>query len=551
MKQHFFLLRRLIAILISCTFFGHVQSKSPRLTVVIVIDQFAHHYLEKIKPHISGGIHTMLTKGIIYNNAYMPHFNPSTAAGHTTMSTGAFPKTHGIIGNGWLDEEGRKVKHEKMHAGPKFAVFSPTGLYPHGHAPHHIMVDNFSDQFMLADKPNQRRQVFSFAHKPRAAIGMGGKLGKTIWFDYKGRQFTSSKAYFNTLPEWVKTFNSKYLTEKIPQAIIWKLFHKDPLAYNFYDVQNYNFADHPFSLIDTPFKNINNEDNGTYSELYIKTPSANQHILDLAQTCIEKHLSKNKNDKFLLWISMGPLDPVGHYYGPWSRETLDMIYHLDWQIDQFMKFLEKKVDPKEILYVLTADHGVMPIPELMQKRGYHNAYRIISYELTKKINEHIKKKHGVENVMQRFLNSTYYLNRKVFDGLSKEKQKKITVSVKAFLEAQPGIMKVWTDDEAANLTPEPYSIDFFFKNQIYKGRSGEFIIKYTPYSVITRHEKGTSHRSPYEYDTHVPLSIYQKGVRQNKSIDQKVYMTQLANTLAKICETAKPSASQADPLPGI
>jgi predicted AlkP superfamily pyrophosphatase or phosphodiesterase len=558
----------------------HVESKPPKLTVIFVIDQFAYHYIPKIKPHLTGGINELFKKGIFYKNAYVPHSHPSTACGHVTLATGTVPKTHGIIGNGWPTSTGKTVKYEKLGVGPEHAVFSPNGLYNYSKSAKNIMVDGLSDQFKRHNLPWRhnppcRHNVFAISHKSRAAIGIAGKLGKAIWFDYNGRQFTSSKAYFKKLPTWIKNFNKKYMADKIPETLTWKTFYKEnqpaeaqPPMYDFCNALSYKFAAHPFSLLNRPFnkikswikstcslKNIDARkavSHGDYSKLYIKTPHANQHLLDLAKACLEKNLT---NDQFILWLSLSPLDPLGHYYGPDSKETIDLLYHLDWQIKQFMKYLHKKVPPKDILYVLTADHGVMPIIEILQKRGtashegMKNTHRIDEKKIIEKLNKYIKDRHNTKNVISHYANSCFYVNKKVFYNSKKETRAEIAKTVKTVLKKEPGIKEVWTFDELNKLNVEPGSIDSFFKNQIYKNRSGEFICKCHPYCTITKHAFGTHHRTPYEYDTHVPLVIYRKGVLQKKTIVEKVFTTQIASRLAKILDIPKPPASTVKPLP--
>jgi predicted AlkP superfamily pyrophosphatase or phosphodiesterase len=498
-----------------------IECKKPKLTVAFVIDQFAYHYIDKVRPHLTGGIRDLLKKGVFYTNAYMPHAAPSTSSGHVTLSTGTYPKTHGVVGNKWLNREDKIERYEKLGV---------------------------------------KKQYKEFA-KPRSSVGLAGKLGRAIWFDYKGRQFTTSKAYFLNFPSWLNLFNQQYLAGKIPEALRWTQFHPKSLdAYNFYDITNYKFASHPFTLINNPLDTIDyrpNDNlhrplhNGDYSELYIKTPHASQHLLDLASACLDEHLEKKSNDQLLLWISLSPLDPLGHYYGPNSKEAIDMIYHIDWQIKQFMKRVAKKIASKNVLYLLTADHGVMPIPELLQEKGMTNSIRINEPELRKKLNQYIEQKHHVSDVIAHFSTPTFYVNKNIFYRLSKEKKLIIARSIKTFLKKQPGIKEVWTPEELKNLQVEPNSINSFYKNQFYKGRSGEFICKTHPYCAITKHKSGTHHKTPYEYDTHVPLALYHKGKIEKKTIRERVCMTQVANTIAKILEIQKPSASVADPLPGV
>ena len=102
-----------------------VIAQAPKVSVVFVIDQFAHHYLRKIQPNLRGGIKFLLDNAVVYNQANYPHAGPSTAVGHTALSTGCFAKDHGVIGNKWC------AKGEKIRVATK-----------------HIMVDGISDQFL-------------------------------------------------------------------------------------------------------------------------------------------------------------------------------------------------------------------------------------------------------------------------------------------------------------------------------------------------------------------------------------------------------------------
>lgn len=520
-------------------------SKAPKLTVVFIIDQFAYHYIEKLKHNLIGGIKHLVSNGVFYKNAYMPNGAPSTSAGHAIISTGTYGKTSGIIGNGWLDKANEKTAYESLDIDKKYAVFSPYGLYKHAKAPSNILVDTLSDQFVLKSKPGQDYKSFAISLKSRAAIALAGKLGKAIWFDEDSCQFTSSRAYFEELPSWVKSFNKKHLDMEKIKELEWRRFHKDNIfAYNFKDIKNYDFARSNFNIIGEKISNCGEDYIGTY----VKTPHANKHLLDLAKECLEKNIGRKKGDKFILWISLSSLDKLGHCYGPDSQEAIDMIYHLDWQIDQFMKYIEKKLNPQKILYTLTADHGIMPIVEILKGRGISGIRRINKNKLMNKINNQIEKKHKIKNVALRFVNPQIYLNKKPLKSLSKKRKDQIKKDIKKILINEPGILKAWTYKELSNEKTESGSIDSFFKNQLFKGRSGQIICKTAPYSVITN-KMGSQHKTPYEFNTHIPLVIYRKNHIYGKHVKEKVLMTRLANTLAKILKVSKPAASTFEPLP--
>lgn len=540
---------KFITLLLTFLIFGYQQlhsQTSPKLTVVIVIDQFAYHYIPKLKHHFKYGMKTLLDEGIVYENAHHPQGAPSTPVGHATFNTGTFAKDHGVVFGEWYDENGNNVKWEDDDS-PDAAVFSKDGLYDFGKSTKNLMVDTLADQFVLKSEPSKKHKSISLTHKTYSALAMAGHLGKAIWFDFKTGYFTSSKAFYEKLPNWVDQFNKEKKIDELTQTS-WKLLYpKNSNAYNFKYINNYDDAGYKSSLIKEPQK-FGPSNNSDFS-FYEKTPGANQLLLDLAKKCIDTKFKKDVN--LLLWISLGSLDSIGHDYGPNSFEIIDMIYHLDKQIGDFMQYAQKTVGDKNVLFVLTADHGVPPIPEIMHKDGYKNSIRIQTKPLIEEMNKLIENKYQISDIVIGFKKIHFFLNIKKLATAGYQKKNQILRDLKKFLQKQPGMKKVWTDEELNRAVFEPYQLEYFFQQQRYPGRSGQLICQPEPYCVLTTYETGTSHRTPYEYDTHVPLIIYKKGDYQKKIIQKKVWLPQLPVTLAKILKVQKPSASTFDILPGV
>jgi len=540
-----------IAFLISTTLFA----KPPKLTVVIVIDQFAYHYIEKLSPHFKYAFKILEKNGINYSRAYHPHGTPATATGHATLSTGATASCHGVVLNGWQDTEDDSVDFGDDDS-PGAYVFSPNGLYDYGLSAKHLMIDNLSDQLMLnAQAPKYAHKAFALSLKSRAAIGLAGKLGKAIWFDPHAKQFTSSKAYFEKPPEWLTKFNKKHNISKI-EKIEWKLFHtKDNDAYKFENIHNYKYASDETPLAGQVLmvKNDAQADpkNDFDDTIFAKTPLANKTLLDLGANCISKNLPQSKNGQMLLWISLSSLDMIGHVYGPSSLEIIDMIYHLDKQIYDFMEFAQDFVGRKNVLFVLTADHGVAPIIDILKDKNEHLAFKLSDKEITAEMNELIEKKYGITKIIKSFKTSQFYLNKEIAKGLPKEQKKAILQDLKVLLLSKAGIKNAWTAEELDKKTFHKDQLENFFKNQLYPARSGDLICMTAPYCNISKYDHGTNHRTPYECDTHVPLFLYQASTHKKKTFNSTVYVTQLAGTLAKIMEISLPSGANKKLLPGI
>lgn len=68
----------------------------------------------------------------------------------------------------------------------------------------------------------------------------------------------------------------------------------------------------------------------------------------------------------LLAIGLSATDLVGHLYGPFSQESRAALADLDEAIGELLAALEKRLGRDRVAVVLTADHGVLPLPEWAQ-----------------------------------------------------------------------------------------------------------------------------------------------------------------------------------------
>ena len=521
----------------------------PRITIIIVVDQFAYDYIQKIEPHLRGGLRHLLHHGIVYKNAYYPHGTPTTAPGHAGLNTGAYPSYHGMIGNNWWDFAGNKIGADDDSA-DRAAVFAPNGqLYDYGKSPHFMMADGISDQFMLSQNGCQERYVYSLSLKSRSSIMTAGYLGKAVWFDENSGNFTSSKAYFDQLPAWLDRFNSRAWHKSLC-SISWKLmFHPKSCAYAFHDPASYTYASRTNALAGKTIA-MSSKENEPY-DLFMRTPQANELLFDLAQSCIDAHVHYCGNEQLLLWLCLSPLDKVGHEYGPDSREALDMLYHLDCQLEEFMHCITKRLKRRDFLFVLTADHGISMISELMRERGFGGAQRISVTTVIEDLNTISHTHYGLKDLVVAFQNGQFYLNRDHLHSLEVKKQRGLLKHFKHYLNATGLFKHVWTDSELEHGCFEPNSYESFFQHQYFRGRSGNIIVQPLPNKPLIEYHNGATHRTPYEPDTHVPLILYQKSYHEKRVVFDKVWTLQLANTLAHILHIPQPSASPFAILPGI
>lgn len=520
--------------------------QAPKLTVVLVIDQCAYHYFPKLKNNFRYGFKELLEKGIVYTKAIHPHGIPETTTGHHCISAGCYPKDHGGVTNQWIDYNGEKI-HFEADNNPDAAII-PQDKKGGGKSSRNTMVDNLSDQFLQFTSQQNPAKVFALSMKSYPAISMAGKMGKALWFDENRGIFISSKMYFEALPPWVDAFNKK--TRPSFATYQWKpAFDLRAPEYNYPLIRNYEFAGAPESYLNQFPLKINPKGEPRYFVL-VRTPFANSMLLDLAKECINQNLDLQTDERMLLWVSLSQLDLLTHLFGPDNIEPIDTLYQLDRQIADFMTFLQRKVGASNCLLVLTADHGIAPIPEIQQKKGFPSAKRIMANQLIKDMNNEVERTLGIVDIVKTFEPNSFRLNYAIFSSLPQAKKTAVLDVLVAFLKHYPGIKNAWTYQELATKNVRLRQFAGFYKTQLFSGRIGDIICLPAPYCQITHYPTGTSHQTPYNYDTHVPLILYQPNKIRPQIIRQQVLMPQLPVTLAKLLHISEPSASDFEALPG-
>lgn len=533
---------------------GHKQAKNDpaQLTVIMVLDQCGHWQLERLKPFFKHGFKELFENGIVYEHAVHPHGIPSTSAGHNSLSTGTLPKDHGAVDNDWMDLRGNNILYGTDTRSSARLFVKHGNDYEasttKGASCHHTIVDGLSDQFVSSSSKHTPRKSFSFSLKMRSAVATAHELGKAIWFDEDEGIFTSSKAYYHdNLPSWVQAFNKTHLISRT--SCDWPLqFNENAPAYQFPFTHDYSHAETPVQLAGTKKLSVGLNSKHKY-RLYCSSPQASRDVLQLALNCIEHVLDEQDRTQMLVWVCLSNIDTIGHKYGPDSLESIDLLYHIDQQLGSFMQAVRAIVGSENVLFALTADHGSESIPEISIKKGFSQARRIFTPTIVQEMNNLIEKKFNISNLVLPATASLFFLNQTIFRKLPLDQRKQILITLKDYLVALPGVKEAWTCHELATTYFEPYDIRQFYKNLLFKERCPDLICQPLPHVQFSRFATGTSHDTPYDYNTHVPLIIHQKGAFQRTHVHKRVWIPQLPVTIAHLLKLPQPSASSYEMLP--
>jgi predicted AlkP superfamily pyrophosphatase or phosphodiesterase len=144
--------------------FASAYQASPKLVVILIIDQFRGDYLERYHDEFGpGGFRTFTDRGAYFPACYYDYANTRTAPGHATIGTGTYTSGHGILANEWW--VGKRMLSSVDDESTKLVGIEGDAM---GASPHNLLADTLGDELRLATQGNSR--VFGISLKDRAAI---------------------------------------------------------------------------------------------------------------------------------------------------------------------------------------------------------------------------------------------------------------------------------------------------------------------------------------------------------------------------------------------
>jgi hypothetical protein len=137
-----------------------------------------------------------------------------------------------------------------------------------------------------------------------------------------------------------------------------------------------------------------------------------------------------------------------------------------------------------------------------------------------------------------------HFNTGLMETLGLERAKLIQLC-RQFLEKNPDVLQV-VDTRNAAIAPLPANLRERIVNGYNPQRSGDlFIVSKSGY--VDGFATGTSHGVLYNYDAHIPLLFWGKGI-QHKTVNTPTYMTDIAPTISTLLGIQMPSGSIGKPI---
>lgn len=525
------------------------ERKRPKLAVLVVFDQMRGDYPQKWRELFSsGGFARVEKEGVWFTNCHYPYANTMTAAGHASMVTGCPPAEHGIVANSWYD----RSKRDSLAAisDDEFPIVTTTGVGKSGAAPTRRLQQSIGDALM--EQTNGKAKVVSISIKDRAAILMAALRSLLcLWVDSNTGQAITSRFYTGELPTWVRKYNQ----QKPADALFgktWSRLRAD------LDYKKFSGED------DFPYEGVGIKQGRTFPHdltgglkepgpkfynAMANSPYGNELILNLAREAILREKLGQDDTPDLLCLGFSSNDYVGHCWGPDSQEVLDMTLRSDLILESLLQFLDQEIGRGEYVVVVCSDHGVCPLPEFRKAAGKNGGGRIAPKSLTSGAQKFLNDTFGkgkdhpwIEDVSSGMI----YLNQGTLKEMNLESAE-VEKALCDWFSKQEGIQACFSRSEMLTSRSFADPVKQMVRNSFHPQNSGDVLPVLEPYYLLsdplTPGKTGsytTTHGTPHDYDTHVPLMVFGAVLKPGQR-DDRVTPLAVAPILAEALSIRPPS----------
>ncbi|HEV8074765.1 MAG TPA: alkaline phosphatase family protein [Candidatus Acidoferrum sp.] len=511
----------------------------PKLVVLLVVDQMRGDYVDKFRGQWTGGLKRLLTEGAWFRAAAFPYAATETCPGHSSISTGSFPASHGMVANAWWDREQQKMVTCTSDPNAKNMAYAG-GSTKGGDSAWRMEVPAFAEELKFQTAGNTG--VVTFSLKARSAITLAGHKNAdpdtrrtVLWFDDTTGAWVTSDQYGTT------AFAEEYIKRHPVNADYDKTWSLAlPRERYLYDEEATGAATVTGWAGTFPHPLRGKAANGAPDEAFYQqweaSPFADAYLTSMAKAAITALKLWNTGETDFLGISYSSLDLVGHRFGPRSWEIQDMLAQLDKDLGELFNHLDKEIGRGNYVVALSADHGVAPIPVDMQKTGV-DAGVLSLPELQSRIEKALEPLNYTKPVVARMAGNEVYFSEGVYGRLKADPP-----AMKAVLDAistMPGVAAVYRAEELDNGTTPIAQTRKAAVLSYFAGRSGDLYLLQKPYWLLdsspegSKRLTGTSHGTPYNYDQHVPVLFMGFGIQPGEYFEAAT-PADIAPTLAAL-----------------
>jgi len=484
----------------------------PKLVVMIVVDQMRADYVEKFRGEWTSGFERLLEQGAWFRAAAYPYAATSTCVGHATISTGAFPDSHGMISNSWWDRDTQKMVSCTSDPNVKNVAYGG-GSTKGGDSAWRMQLPAYAEE--LKFQTGGATRVVTFSLKARAAITMAGHKGDAAtWFDGSSGAWVTSSPY-GTMP-FIEDFVKKHPVAE-DYGKTWSLslpatsyLYEDKSAGALPPDGWSNSFPHPLHG-----KEGSTAADEVFYQQWSTSPFAETYLTKLALAAVDSLGLGKSGATDYLGVSYSSVDYVGHAFGPRSREIQDILVRLDKDLGELFTHLDQKVGRANYVVAFSSDHGVVPIPEEMQKAGV-DAGVLNLVDLKDRLEKALEAFNYSKPAISRITGWEIYFSQGIYGQLRQD-----PAAMRAVIDAAlttPGVFTVYRAEDLNGGSKSILETRTAMELSYFAGRSGDLFVVPKPYWLLDSTAAGktrgyaTGHGTPYNYDQHVPIFLMGYGI---------------------------------------
>jgi hypothetical protein len=515
------------------------RARGVSLIVMVSVDQMVPWQLERLAPWLDGGLGRFAREGRSFSDAALRHGDTETGPGHASYGTGLHPTRHGIVSNDWFAVEGRSGTY--CCADPEARKVSFAGVHDErASSARNLRARGIADFLEAADP---RARTLAISSKDRSAIGMSGvRADLCLWWDRRRGGFVTSTWYARELPGWAAACSVDWIERlraagfadswrcELPEDFEGSGTSLDECEGEWGRPGQRAFP-HP-----VPAAGEGAERAALAGWVY-DGPAGDVLVLDLARRAVEA-LELGRDDAVdLLAVSLSSCDTVGHAYGPRSVEVTDVLLRADRELERLFDLLDERVGRERWIASLSADHGVLELPEALAARGLP-ARRISGRTVRDSIDA------ARAQVAERFGRDFYLASNSRGIRLSWAAMKEAGADAGEVRRAYAAAMGLhggeWlehalTFDElravAREGAPAPELVRLE-ANSFDQERTCDVVLLCKRWCLVGV-AAGTTHGTPYPYDRAVPLAFYGPGFAKGTSREPAASVDALPTLLAR------------------
>jgi predicted AlkP superfamily pyrophosphatase or phosphodiesterase len=478
-------------------------SRAPRLVVLLVVDQMRADYVDRFGGEWQAGLERLVSTGARFRLAEYPYANTVTCAGHSTISTGTLPSTHGMILNSWFDRStGKNTTCTEDGSVTNIGYGRPV---QGGDSLVHMRTSTLADELRAQLDPPGHALAVSL--KARSAATLGGHRPDAVaWFDDSG-VWTTSTAFSKAPVPVLSAFMSAHPVGQ-DFGKTWERLR--PLsAYQFEpSAVGVSAPEGMTAAFPHELRGASDHPDATFYQQWQSSPYSDEYAATMALATARALKFDSIGSTNLLAISFSALDKVGHDFGPNSHEIQDVLLRLDRTLGTLFDGLDAFVGADNYVVALSADHGVPPIPERAVAEGLPAGRTSVS-DIVAVIEKSLSADFGAGPHVNKYVHTEAYLHQEVAGRLAKSPD--AVAHLRAALGAVPGVAGLFTAAELESTPSGDPSIRGRYARSHVPGRSGDVTVVYAPYWIDDK--TGTSHGTPYSYDARVPIFLMGFGIR--------------------------------------